>query len=163
MSRSKRKAALAMALLISGGSVWAESGTYEAIVSFVANYTKLEHAGQTITGGPLNGTSTVVKSSGGLFVEGSSIVDCVVFAKKSDAGLDLEAPCTNTDPSGDKMFYLSKRKSGDVSPGGGGGGRQEILGGTGKYSGIAGSCTFKVEYLSGNHGVTHQKCQWQTP
>lgn len=142
----------------------AESGTYEAIGSFMTNYTKVEQGGHTITGGPLSGTTTITKSSAGLFAEGSSsVTDCIVFAKKSDAGLDLEAPCTNTYPAGDKVFYVSKRKLGDLNPGGGGEGKQEILGGSGKYSGITGSCTFKTEYLPGNHGVSHQKCQWQKP
>ena len=64
----------------------------------------------------------------------------------SDGGMDLEAPCAAPDASGDKSFALSKRSAGDTETGGGGDGRQEIVGGTGKYAGITGSCTFTVEY-----------------
>jgi len=63
----------------------------------------------------------------------------------SDGGMDLEAPCAAPDASGDKSFALSKRSAGDAETGGGDG-RQEIVGGTGKYAGITGSCTFTVEY-----------------
>ena len=81
----------------------------------------------------------------------------------SAAGLDLEAPCTSTDSSGDKIFSVSKRKVGDVIPGGGGTGKSEMQGGTGKYAGITGSCTYKVDMLSANRLVSISKCQWQKP
>ena len=45
--------------------------------------------------------------------------------------------------------------------GGGGGGRQEIAGGTGKYAGITGSCEYFVDYLPDNKLVTRSTCQWQ--
>ena len=71
---------------------------------------------------------------------------------------DLEAPCTVTDSGGDKFYYVARRKAGDMNVGGEG--HQEIVGGTGKYAGLSGSCVFKTEYLAGNLAVTHQKCQW---
>ena len=137
----------------------AESGTFETVASFATNYSKLEHAGQMVTGGSIHGSMSVVKSTGGIFAEKSSTVfDCIVYAKKSDAGLDLEAPCTVTDSGGDKFYYVGRRKAGDMNVGGEG--HQEIVGGTGKYAGLSGSCVFKTEYLAGNLAVTHQKCQW---
>jgi hypothetical protein len=140
----------------------ADSGSFEAAASFTTNYSKLEFAGQVITGGSIHGSVTIIKSSGSLFDESSSgVLDCIVYAKKSDAGLDLEAPCSNTDSSGDKVFYIARRKAGDMNAGGQG--RQELIGGTGKYAGLSGSCTFKTDYLTGNLAVTRQKCQWQKP
>ena len=42
-----------------------ESGSFSYVASLVYDYTTLEHAGQTFTGGPLHGTVTVTESSGG--------------------------------------------------------------------------------------------------
>ncbi len=104
------------------------------------DYTRFNFANQKIVSGPLHGTQTVIQSSGGPFVVGKSTVAvCVVYGKKSDAGMDLEVPCTNTDTSGDKLFTLSKRNVGDTDTGGGGDGRTQIIGETGKYAGITGS------------------------
>lgn len=152
----------AAACLIAPASGYAESGTYDQVISLLANYTKSERGTETVTGGSSSGTATTIQSSGGPFPAGSSVVfECIVFAKKSAAGIDLEAPCMSTDGSGDKVFSVAKRKSGDVSPGGGGEGRSELVGGTGKYAGISGSCTYKADYLAGNRVVTISKCQWQ--
>ena len=141
-----------------------ESGTYEAVSSFVYDYTKFDFANQKIISGPLHGTETITKSSGGLFVVNeSSVFVCVVYAKKSDAGMDLEAPCATTDASGDISFTISKRSAGDTETGGGGDGRQEIVGGTGKYAGVTGNCTYTVDYVAGNRGITILSCEWQKP
>ncbi|HIC71081.1 MAG TPA: hypothetical protein EYO88_03180, partial [Alphaproteobacteria bacterium] len=78
-----------------------ERGTYESVSSFVYDYTKFDFANQKIISGPLHGTDTITKSSGGPFVVGeSSVFVCAVYAKTSDAGMDLEAPCATTDASG---------------------------------------------------------------
>jgi len=147
--------------LIAPAYGYAESGAYEQVISLLTNYSKSERGSETVIGGSSSGTVTTIQSSGGPFVEGSSgLFECIIFAKRSGSGMDLEAPCTSTDSSGDKLFSVAKRRTGDVNPGGGGEGRSELLGGTGKYSGIAGSCTYRADYLAGNHVVTISKCQW---
>jgi hypothetical protein len=144
-------------------AVAGETGTYVQVTSLLTNYTKSERGAETVTGGSSSGTVTTVQSSGGPFIEGSSgLFECILFAKKSAAGMDLEAPCTSTDASGDKIFSVAKRRSGDVNSGSGEG-RSELLGGTGKYSGLTGSCTYKVDFLPGNRLVSISKCQWQKP
>lgn len=163
-TRTAAYLAVALGMVFAAQGASAESGTYDSINSFVSNYVSFEHANQTIIGGPVQGTATTVKSSGGPFVEGASnAVECMTFAKKSPAGMDLEAPCTITDSSGDKSFIVYRRKSGDVNPGGGGVGTVELLGGTGKFSGVTGSCPYTVAFLPNNRGVTTQKCKWQKP
>ncbi len=150
------------AWLIVPAASYAESGTYDQVISLLTNYAKSERGPETVIGGSSSGTGTIVQSSGGPFIAGSSgPFECIVFAKKSAAGMDLEAPCTSTDAAGDKVFSVAKRKSGDVNAGGGGEGRSELVGGTGKYSGISGSCAYKADYLPGNRVVTISKCQWQ--
>ena len=107
----------------------AESGTYESVASLVTSYAKSERGDETVIGGSSSGTSTVTRSSGALFKEGtSSLMECIVFAKKSAAGMDMEAPCTNTSSAGDKMFTVAKRKVGDVTAGSTGEGKSEITG-----------------------------------
>ena len=142
----------------------ATSGSFSFLNSFVRDYVTFEHAGRTITGGPLHGTVTVTESSGGPFVEGESgLVACLVHAKKSEAGLDLEAPCTHTDPSGEQWYVLATREAGDTEAGGGGAGRRVLLGGTGKYAGVSGSCTYSTSYLAEGRSVSRSRCEWTRP
>jgi len=142
--------------------VLADSGTFEAISSFTTHYITFEHGDETIVGGPIEGTRTISSSSGGSFTPGdSSIAECLVFVRKSVKGIDNESACTYTDGPQDKMFTLSRRRAGDMNTGGEG--KTEIQGGTGKYKGITGSCTYRATYLPGNRGTTFAKCQWQRP
>lgn len=140
----------------------AESGTVEFISSFTTHYITFEHGDETVIGGPIEGTQTVSASSGGPFNVGDSrTLECLVFAKKTARGIDLDAPCASADSSQDKMFILSRRKAGDMDTGGQG--RSEIQGGTGKYAGITGSCTYRTTYLPKNRATTITKCEWQKP
>ena len=91
----------------------------------------------------------------------SSIYSGVISAKKSTAGIDLEGPGVTTDPSGDNCFWMARRKAGDQNIGGGGAGRQEIVGGTGKYEGITGSCEYKIDYLAGSRIIAQTSCEWE--
>ena len=161
----------ATSMLVASGILYAaqaiaagESGSFSSVASLVYDYTTLEHAEQTFIGDPLHGTVTVVESSGGPFSEGqSSVTACFVYSRRSDAGLDLETPCTNTDASGDRWFVMAVRKAGDIQVGGGGEGRQELLGGTGKYAGLSGTCVYTADYLSGDRVVSQARCEWRKP
>ncbi len=141
-----------------------ESGTYELIATEVHDYTTLKHAGRTITGGSLQGTASIVATSGGPFTDGADYrVTCVVYVKKSDAGIDLEAPCTMTDEAGDALYVVAERRAGTIAAGGGGTGIHRILGGTGKFSGIAGRCPYTTSYLPDKWIVTRATCTWRRP
>lgn len=139
-----------------------ESGSFSVIRSYIRDYATLEHAVGTVTAGTLAGTVTTLASSGEPFTEGEhSVITCMVYAKSTAEGMNLEAPCTMIDASGDEWYTLSHRSMGDVSEGGGGEGRWELMGGTGKYAGVTGSCTYEVSYLAENQAVTEGKCHWQ--
>ena len=139
-----------------------ESGSVRLIRTYVQDYTTIDHAGGSVTGGPLEGSVTVLQSSGGPFVEGThERITCVVYAKSTEAGIDLDAPCTMTAPSGDRWYTHSKRRAGTVETGGGGPGTMEILGGTGAYEGISGSCTYDVGYLPDSWVAMIADCTWQ--
>ena len=139
-----------------------EGGSFRIIRTFLQDYTTIEHGDVRYTGGPSEGSITVLESSGGPFVAGThQRITCVVFARSTEAGIDLDAPCTVTAPSGDTWYSHSKRRSGNVETGGGGPGTLEILGGTGVYAGIGGSCTYEVGYLPDNWVATLADCTWQ--
>ncbi len=136
-----------------------EMNTIELVTTYKRDYVTIEHAGQEVTGGSLRGTTTVTRSDVSPFVEGeSSLITCIFYGTATDTGIDLEAPCTNTDTSGDKWFWLAKRSAGDTQVGGEG--RRELLGGTGKYKGVSGSCTYSTHYMADNWIVSRSRCKW---
>ena len=141
-----------------------ESGRVRLIRTYVQDYTTIDHAGGRVTGGSLEGAVTILESSGEPFVEGThERVTCVVYRGRSEASIDLIAPCTMTASSGDRWYTLSKRSAGDIEVGGGGAGRMEILGGTGTYEGVSGSCTYDVVYLPDNWVTMMADCTWHRP
>ena len=139
-----------------------ESGSFRALMSVVTDYTTIDHAGAKVTGGSSTGTSTVLQSSGPPFAEGAThLLTCVVYATVSEAETDVRGNCTITDASGDSWFALAQRRVGDIEAGDGGAGRWEMMGGTGKYAGLSGSCPYDVQYLPGNRLVTSSDCTWK--
>ena len=139
-----------------------EGGTFSVLRSYVRDHSTLEHAAGTISAGTLEGTVTTLASSGEPFTEGEhSLVRCVYYARSTAEGVSLEAPCTTTDESGNRWYTLSQRSVGDTATGGGGEGRWELMGGTGKYASVTGTCTYNTSYLTQDRVVTEGKCAWQ--
>ena len=139
-----------------------ESGSVRLIRTYVQDYTTVDHADGSFTAGTLKGAVTILRSSGGPFVEGvHDRITCVVYIKRSEAGFALEVPCTATTPSGDRWYTLSKRSAGDIATGSGGAGTMALLGGTGAYDGVSGSCTYDVDYLPDDWVVMIADCTWQ--
>ncbi len=165
-SNAMPSAAVAMLLLVLQGAADAqEAGSFRSLQSYDQDYTTMDHAGGAVTGGSLVGTSTVMESSGPPFVVGeTSVARCLVLARTlRDGFVELESPCTFTDGIGDKIYFLARRKDGNVAEGGGGEGRAEIVGGTGKYAGVSGECNYVTRYLPVKHVDTSSKCTWQRP
>ena len=161
-SRQITVAALAATLLVvAAQAAFADSGSFREVRSFHHQYITVDHGGEKFTGGILRGTVTIVDSTGGPFVTGASRpTDCLVFSHSSDDGIALQAPCTSTDADGDIMYSRALRGHGDVAVGGGGAGRWEIRGGTGKYAGISGTCAYTTEYLEGQRAAVVSECTW---
>ena len=150
-------------LLVMGAhtAVADESGSFFMLRSYQHSYITVEHSDESYTGGMLRGTQTILDSSGGRFADGmNSTSECLVFSRSSDAGIALEAPCVNTDLDGDLLYTMGIRGQGTVGTGGGGAGRWELRGGTGKYQGITGVCDYQAQYLEGNMVVTTGQCTW---
>lgn len=142
-----------------------EAGSFRSQQSYDQDYTTINHAGRAVTGGWLVGTSTILESSGPPFVVGeTSIARCIVFVGTfRDGVVDLESPCTFTDGTGDEIYFLARRKDGDIAQGGGGEGQSKIMGGTGKFADVSGECTYVTRYLPVDHVDTVVKCTWQRP
>lgn len=142
-----------------------EEGSFSMIASWARDYTTLERPGRAITTGTLDGTTTILESSGGPFVAGAhSRSTCLVYARKSENEHSLEAHCTVADAANDEFYMRAQRREGDTQAGGGGAGRWEFLGGTGKYAGVTGGCDYQVEYLVGDWAVNMAKhCEWHRP
>lgn len=155
-------AAVAALLVVAAHTAVAdESGTFFMLRSYQHSYITVDHGDESYTGGTLHGTQTVLDSSGGPFADGMhSVTVCLVFSHSSDAGIALEAPCMNTDLDGDVLYSTALREQGTVATGGGGPGRWELRGGTGKYQGITGVCDYQTQYLEGSMVVTAGECTW---
>jgi hypothetical protein len=145
-------------------AAFAESGTFEAVFSTVNSVHQIDRGdGNSIVGGASIGTFAVFKGSGSPFAEGSvGQAECVPLVKKGPNSIDLESHCTFTSTADDKLFGLFKRTSGDMAAGTGGQGRLELLGGTGRYKGITGACSYKTSYLPQNGVVTFARCEWRS-
>lgn len=164
MRARKAAAAVVAAALVSLAAQTAtaqESGSFQESRSYRHGYISIEHGGVTYTGGPATGTKTIIQSSGSPFVVGaSSVAQCLAFSTIAEDGLRLEAACADTDTSGDVLYAYAFREQGSLAAGGGGDGWWEIRGGTGKYEGITGSCTYRTEYLDGSLLVSLTACTW---
>jgi len=164
--RASRGIAVALAAAIgipcaATGALGQESGSFSAIATYVRDFTSIEHADGTYFGGSLEGSSTVLASSGDPFDEGGhNLSTCVVYGKRSAAGLDLQTACTSTNASGDTLYLVAERRAGGVDAGGGGQGQFELAGGTGAFAGLKGSCAYETSYLANNRVITTTDCAW---
>lgn len=155
---------VALLALVPPMTATGESGTVVFVSSFQHSYLTLDHHGEVYTGGSLNGTLTVVESSAGPFVPGSSLtLECLVFSSRSESNFSVVSPCVNTDLDGDQLYWSSVRSQGTIETGGGGEGQSEIRGGTGKYEGVTGTCDYQTQYLANGWAVTLRECAWSQP
>ena len=156
-------AAIAAApLLVAAAAAAGEKGTSESVFVGTNSYQTIELGeGRSATAGPLSGAAIITKG-GGLFPEGSAATwECVVYVEQGPEGIDLRAPCVATDvESGDKYFSVYVRTTEQLEEGEG---RAKITGGTGKYEGLTGDCTYHITYLPGHQSVTTTRCEWETP
>ena len=154
--------AAAMMMVAAQAALAQDSGTFRTLRSYHYDYITVDQGERTYTGGVITGTGTIIESSGGPFMDGANrYSECLVFSSSVDGSLSLlEAPCADTDTSGDILYSRAVREQGDVAAGGGGAGVWELLGGTGKYAGVTGTCSYVTEYLEGGVVVVMADCTW---
>lgn len=159
-------AALAVAAglaLAAGAALAAESGSFELHETYAPDLATMKHADAEITAGSLRGAAAILKSGGGPFREGANFgAACLVYARKTEKSVRLEAPCALTDASGDRLWLLVEKHEGGVRDNGGRG-VQRIAGGSGKYAGARGECAYRSETLPNGRLVVQSTCNWRRP
>ena len=85
------------------------------------------------------------------------MLTCGLRALQLKPSTELLANCSWKDSSGDELFVVSERRSGTTDVGGGNG-TMSIIGGTGKYSGMTGDCTYSVAWLEYPWMTTESAC-----
>ena len=156
------KKLLILLLFFGLSNVYAESGKYS--ISAVCDYNKseIDTNNKTIISIYFDCISTVIKSDNNLFKVGeNSFVEVIANIQKSSEGMDLQSFNTSVSSknSDDKIFSENVRKAGDVKKGGAG--TSKIVGGTGKYLGMTGSCEYTVNYFPKNKTTTIQNCSFK--
>jgi hypothetical protein len=152
--------AAAACLCLASVQVYADTGTVEMVLAAMANVYSVQMDDTTVTARGGTGTLTFVHSSGAPFVEGlSATVQFASFSKKTPSGFELEADAVATFLSGDTLL-LFKRHVGDLSAGTSGEGTLQLNGTSGRFTGVSGQCTYKVDNLPANWNVTIAKCEW---
>jgi hypothetical protein len=147
--------------LLASMHCYADKGTVDLVLAAVSNVYSVQMDDTTVTARGGNGTVTFVHSSGAPFVEGASAtVQYASFSKKTPSGFELEADAVATFASGDTLLLVFKRQSGDLAAGTSGEGTLWMPGGSGRFAGVSGQCTYKVDNLPGNWNVTVAKCEW---
>ena len=135
-----------MALAVAGATAHADS-SYQAVATYQYDYTTIAHGGEEYVGGPTKGTVTIIGSAGPPFVVGESFASkCLVFSRIEGEGMELQAPCVDTATSGDVLYSRFRRTQGETGAGEGGRGVWELLGGTGEFEGVSGSCRYSTRY-----------------
>ena len=157
-------AVTAMVLALTAQTVVAyEGGTFRMVRSYQHEYVTIDHGSESYTGAILRGTDTITGSSGGPFAENAnSQSECLVVSRSTDAGgISLQVPCVNVDEAGDRLYSAAVREHGTIGAGGGWDVRWALRGGTGKYQGVTGSCSYRTRYLEDGWLVSIDSCEWR--
>ena len=143
----------------------AESGVFRMSIDSTYNYATVRQSDGTVFGGGMTGSGVILDSTGDPFTKDArSDVTCVVHGKKTAARFDLKTSCALKVGEGGDEFYVSGgRTMGSMTAGGGGTGRLIMDGGTGKFSGVRGTCDYETTYHRDNTSSTAAACSWERP
>ena len=144
--RFSNKFFVVLGLLFMSGSVWAAGG-YKSSAALESDYEVMDWNGGTLMVGTLAGVAEIYGSTSSVTLNGSVMINCGVRILAKGADLDLISNCVQRDMAGDEFYTIAQRNAGTTNVGGGGTGVQQIVGGTGKYEGITGNCTYTVKFL----------------
>ena len=130
-------------------NVYAENGSFSS--SAVCEYDKsaIDTNNKMVISLYFECISTITKSDNNLFVvNDNSYANLMANIIKTSNSMDLTGygTLTSATNSNDKYFTENNRKVGDIKKGTGGKGKSKIVGGTGKYAGITGECSYTVTY-----------------
>jgi hypothetical protein len=141
------------------GLAFAESGTYEGISGGTVSVTTNDFGDNKYSISNTSYTGRIVKSTVSYYKVGSiNVTQCLGIATVENSKSAGNGSCLNTDSDGDK--YRGNFVRGESTPQGFNG-TVEIVGLTGKFENVKGTCTFDVvrQVLnSTTHLSNHLKC-----
>mgnify|MGYP000072453112 FL=1 len=148
--------------LLASASSFAESGSYKVVAMSAIEFKSIETNDGSLASGHMTTVSTVSEGSGILKTGMVGTGDCIVQVVTHSSGKDISATCSmHYVDLESKLFMSFDRKSGDIATSGAkGDGLGKIVGGTGKLSGISGSCAYTIKYIDANRSVTMQDCNY---
>jgi hypothetical protein len=122
------------------GLAFAESGTYEGISSGTTSVTTNDFGNNKYSISNTSYTGRILKSTVSYFKVGSiSVVQCLGVATVENSKSVSNGTCLSTDSDGDKTRVNFVRD--EITPQGFNG-KLEIVGLTGKYENVKGTCTY---------------------
>ena len=145
-----RAGAAAIAALLTAGPVIAKdepaAGSFRLMVHFEIAQTTVVQNGVSVSAGA------------GPVRFGVFDVTTVSLTRREGDSLSTEGHSVRKDADGDEWYSRFERVT---EQGAQKIGRYELLGGTGKYHGLTGACTYEVSNVSGKRGVTLGTCKWR--
>ena len=141
------------------GLAFAESGTYESIAGGTTSVTTNDFGNNKYSISNTSYTGRIVKSTVSYYKVGSiNVTQCLGIATVENSKSASNGTCLSTDSDGDKSRLNFVR--GESTPQGFNG-TVEIVGLTGKYEKVKGTCTYDLVRLVLNstiHLSNHVKC-----
>jgi hypothetical protein len=141
------------------GLAFAESGTYEGISGGTVSMTTNDFGNNKYSISNTTFTNRVVNSTVSFYKVGAiSVSQCIGIATVENSKSAGNGTCLSTDPDGDK--FRSNFVRTEITPQGFNG-TTEIVGLTGKYENVKGTCTYEAVRLVLNstiHLSNHVKC-----
>ena len=141
----------------------AENGTFDMSGTGLARIDSINHGQTTYLIADVKNSQTIYNHQGASFKDGDILsLTGIVMIRKTPNSFDLEGYGTGVVNANaeNKIFLDFARNQGSVSSGGGGKGELNMIGGTGKYKNIKGSCTYDVKYLPKGAQLIFSKCAY---
>lgn len=140
-------------LLVSGPVAAAEpaAGTFRTIVTFKSEMTSVVQGDTIISAGPNPGVAVVFDGTAEPFRFGVFDLEASIMVKRSPGEIVVTGYGVRRDADGDEWHVFVERR-GEV-------GRYDIIGGTGKYEGVTGTCSYGNTTISDETRVNMASCK----
>ncbi len=120
---------------------------------FDRQQTVLAQGEVTVAAGASPGIVVVFDGTAEPFRSGVFDSQTVFLSRRAGDMVSVEGYSVRTDADGDEWYSRLERRGED--------GRYEITGGTGKYLGLTGTCSYGTTALSDGGGVNLASCEWR--
>ena len=150
-------AAVILAVLTAGSAGAKDGpagGSFRIMAHFDTAQTAVEQGGVSISSGASKGIVVVFDGTAEPFRFRVFDSMTVLLTKQAEDSLSIEGYSVRKDADGDEWYSRLKRVTGAE-------GRYELVGGTGKYRGLTGTCSYGVSNISRDRGVTMGGCTWR--